>query len=469
MVKRNSPPPCEPRYATQRTRGRATMGGGIAAAAEALGQDLLPWQRQVADIIGELDDEGIPAYREVIFSTPRQSGKTILQLAAMIQRAIGWAGMVGAPQKMLYSAQTGNDARKKLVNDWQPILHPRRAKLGIRAILRGMGNEEIQWRNGSLLTLMGSTEGSGHGKTLDFAMVDELFDDQDGRRHQALIPAMATKPFAQILTASTMGTPSSVAWNAKVQLGRASVEANRSSGIAYFEWSADPDADPEDPATWWSCMPALGHIQSERTIRDAFDQLELNEFRRAFLNIPTMGMDEVIPAPSWAQVCSPLVEVTAQVLALDCDPDRKRAAIVAAGGRALEVVDVRNGTGWVVDRCVELHHRFNVPIAVAAAGPAGAFVAPLRERGVEVTEVPARDEARAAQLFLDSVVNLNIEVRSDDDLDDAVRAATKRPSGDGFSWGRKNSQRDISSLVAASIGLFLTYDAAPVDVAMNVW
>lgn len=441
------------------------MGPAIAAAAKALGFELMPWQQLVVDIGGEVDDEGMPVYREVIYSTPRQSGKTLLDLAVIEQRARGWAEILGKPQKMLYTAQTGQDARKKLLNDWYPILWPRRAALGIANITRANGNESVTWKNGSRMDLMGSGEDAGHGKTIDAAFKDELFADQDNRRDQALIPAMATRPFGQMWTNSTMGTPSSVAWNAKVELGRASVDAGRTDGICYIEWSADPALDPEDPATWATCMPALGHTQTEQSIRHAFDSMELAEFRRAFLNIPTAALDECIPAPSWAQVCSPLVEVTAQVLALDCDPDRKRAAIVAAGGRALEVVDVRNGTGWVIDRCVELHQRFSVPIAVAAAGPAGAFVAPLRERGVEVVEVPARDEARAAQLFLDSVVNLNIEVRADDDLDDAVRAATKRPSGDAWSWGRKNSQRDISPLVAATVGLFLTYaqdDAKPV-------
>jgi hypothetical protein len=182
--------------------------------------------------------------------------------------------------------------------------------------------------------------------------------------------------------------------------------------------------------------------------------MELGEFRRAFLNIPTMGEADIIPAPSWAAVCSPLVECEATVFGLDCNPDRTRAAIVAAGGRRLELVDTFDSLAKVIPRCVELHARYNIPVAVASAGPAGAFVTDLRAARVPVIEIAARDETRAAQEFLDAVVAMSIEVKTDPDLDDAVRAATKRPVGDAWAWGRKNALRDISPLVAASIGLF---------------
>ena len=45
----------------------------------------MPWQRHVADIAYELDEEtGRLAYREVRLTVPRQSGKTTLMLAAMM-------------------------------------------------------------------------------------------------------------------------------------------------------------------------------------------------------------------------------------------------------------------------------------------------------------------------------------------------------------------------------------------------
>src|SRR6266487_2151200 len=136
-------PECVPRYATPRNVERETFGPQIAAVSKRLGQPSMPWQQLVADVGGELmvlpNGRVVPAYREVIVTVPRQSGKTTVVLSWMIQRAHGW----GSPQRMAYTAQTGNDARKKLVEDWVPLLRPRLAKLGIRRIFQGMGNEGI--------------------------------------------------------------------------------------------------------------------------------------------------------------------------------------------------------------------------------------------------------------------------------------------------------------------------------------
>ena len=51
--------------------------------------------------------------------------------------------------------------------------------------------------------------------------------------------------------------------------------------MCYFEWSAPDDADPFDPATWWACMPALGHTVDVETITADADDMDADEFRHA--------------------------------------------------------------------------------------------------------------------------------------------------------------------------------------------
>jgi hypothetical protein len=84
----------------------------------------------------------------------------------------------------------------------------------------------------------------------------------------------------------------------KVAPGRKRVELGAASSVAYLEWSAPPDADPEDPATWLACMPALlagppcrcgpagqgRHTVFIPTIRPELKGMDLAEFRRAYLN-----------------------------------------------------------------------------------------------------------------------------------------------------------------------------------------
>ncbi len=455
MVKPRSLSLCEPRWATPRSPGRETLGPAVGVVAQSLGQPLMPWQQRVADVGLELLPDGRPAYREVVFTVPRQSGKTTLILGWEIQRALGWAQMLGQPQRIAYSAQSGKDAREKLLEDQIPVLEPRKKLLGIRSFYRAIGSEALVWRNGSRLILLASTEASGHGKTLDLGVKDELFKDTDFHRDQALHPAMATRAHAQILTASTMGTVASVALNASVEAGRAAVDGGKTTGIAYFEWSAHPDEDPGDPATWWRCMPALGRTITLEVVEHEYASMPLDEFRRAFTNVATGTDESVIPQSIWRGVCSEDLEATGEVFAFDVNPERSAAGIVAVGpGPIVEVVDYRPGTAWLADRCAELDKSYHARFAVDARGPAGAFIEQLKRRHVRLVELDSTDVTRACGAFFDAVMDGAVKVRSNPDLDAAVSGAAKRPVGDAWAWGRKSSRVDISLLMAATVGMW---------------
>lgn len=471
MVKLRSSTLCRPRWATPRSPERPSLGPAIGKAAASLGLPLMPWQQQVADVGGELLPDGIPAYREVILTVPRQSGKTTLFLGWTIQRALGWAKTLGQSQKIAYSAQTGNDARKKLIEDQVPLLESRKRALGLSKITKGMGVESVQWGNGSRLVLLASTEDSGHGKTVHLGEQDELFADTDFRRDQTLIPAMATVETAQIIKASTAGTADSIAWNAAVDKGRMAVAQGRTTGIAYFEWSADPEEAPDDHQTWFRCMPALGRTITLGAIEHAYTSMKIDEFKRAYLNIPTSANERVIPESIWNLVCAPDVEATAGMFALDVNPERSAAGIVACGtGPILEVIDYRAGTDWLVDRAEELALKYDAPFALDANGPAGSFLADLTERKIKLVELKPQEVVRATGKFYDTVVadDTPLRVRRHADLDAAVAGAAKRPVQDAFVWGRKTSRADICLLVAATVGLWALETYEP-EGNTNLW
>lgn len=394
----------------------------------------------------------VPAYREVIVTVPRQSGKTTLILSWQVQRSIGWSGF--GPQRTAYSAQTGNDARKKLIEDQVPILEPHRAKLQIKRVLRGMGNEAVEFKNGSRIVLLASSSDSGHGKTLDLGVKDELFADVDDRRDQAMVPAMATRPAAQMVTTSTMGTALSVPLNRAVERGRAAVQQGATSGVAYFEWSAPDDADPDDPSVWWGCMPALGHTITEDVVRHARATLSLSEFRRAFLNIVDGRRgDPVIPSADWA-ACADTASRPEDpvVLAFDVTPDRSAASIGAAGGDHVAVTDHHQGTGWVVSRLLELKGRYRPSMIVCdATGPAGGLLSDLARAGVEVHPVSTNEHKQACGAFFDAIKERRLHHPDQAALNAAVEGADRRVVADAWLWSRKASAADISPLVAVTL------------------
>ncbi len=257
----------------------------------------MPWQQLVADVAGEYDPvTGRPAYREIIVTVPRQSGKTTEELIFQLDRAIMWS----RPQRIAYTAQTGLDGRQKVINDFWPVIRHSPFNAAVARVLRGAAETAIVFKNESRLEVLATSEEAGHGRTLDLGVIDEAFADEDDRREQALLPAMATREDAQLLVFSTMGTQKSTYLNRKVEAGRNAVNEGFSSGIAYFEWSAAADADPDDPATWRSCMPALGHTITEETVRHARQTMPDGEFRRAYLNQQMAGEDHWLSRELWA-------------------------------------------------------------------------------------------------------------------------------------------------------------------------
>jgi len=434
----------------------------VARIAKAFGQPLMPWQQLVANVGLELLEDGRPAYRDVIVTVPRQNGKTTLILAWEVDRALMW----GARQRIIYSAQTGRDAREKLLEDQAPILHGEPKGTGpfsaaIRQVISTNGGEAILFKGGSRISTVASSESAGHGKTIGLGVVDEAFDDVDNRREQALTPAMRTVRDAQLIVASTMGTDASIYLNGRVDAGRAVATEDRDdSRVAYFEWSAPDDADIADPKVWAACTPALGYTIDVDTIRAEYEKnlATPGEFKRFALNQRTASDERVIAAVLWEAVCSPDCRPDGRMtFAIDCNPERTSGSIAAADKFGnIELLHHDPGTGWLVPRAKALCEKWGGQVAVDPGGPAGSFITELEQNRVRVVPVGGGDLTKACGMFYTAIADREpgsspIQVRKDGRLDAAVAAAKKRPTGDAWVWTRKSSLTDISPVVAVTV------------------
>jgi phage terminase large subunit-like protein len=268
---------------------------------------------------------------------------------------------------------------------------------------------------------------------------------------------MMSRPAAQLWWASTMGTDESMLMNELVDDGRARVDAGATSGVAYFEWSAGDDDDPDDPATWWRCMPALGVTVTEDVIRADHDSLDPAEFARAYLNRrATMGRP-VIATASWAACREPRSQLRGLAcFALDATPDRSFAAIGVAGWREdrrrhVEVVEHRPGTDWVVARCKALCDRWApLPVVIDPGGPSGSFGVDLAAAGVPTLAISTREYGQACAQFYDAVMATEVAHLDQPVLTAAVNSARRRVMGDAWAWARRQGG-DISPLVAVTL------------------
>jgi hypothetical protein len=437
----------EPRFATPRT-DRPSFGAEVAKLARLLGFTPMSHQRLFWDIALE-HEAGVLAYREIGWTIPRQCGKSTALILLMLWRCLRWPGQV-----VRYAAQTGMDARAKLADDWWPLLEhsPLAEVLSFR---RQSGHEALIFENGSRLGLIASTEKSGHGSTLDTAVLDESWAHADHRLEQSCRPAMATRSNAQMYVVSTAGTEqrSPFLWE-KVQAGRQAVEAALTDGMAYLEWSADPDADPTDVETWRRAIPALGVTISEPTVRGDLQGMPRHDFLRSFLNVWTLAMgDAVIDLEVWEALAEPDAPRPANViLGVDVAPRSKSAAIAAAGVRDgrlhVSVLEHGPGTDWVGRRLTELQEDLGAEI-VADKKACEAILPELSD--LDVAEVDGNEFAAGCAYFVDLVGRGKLAHRGERELTVALDGAAVRPLSDSWAWSRRNSGVDITPLVSVTL------------------
>ena len=504
-----SPLKCPPLWGTQRSPERATLGPHIAEVAAPLGKPLLPHQRLIVDVAGEIDpDTGLLAYSQVVVVGPRQvTGKTELILPVLAHRCLGvfrdGAG-VPQPQRVIYTAQTADMARMK----WRDVHLPRiLASRKIRAHLANpsaqyggarlrLNAEAMLWRNGSVWSPISTTgKTGGTGDTLDLGVIDEAWANEDARTELSMRPAMLTRDWRQTWVMSMvpgLSRKQPNTWSyllSKIELGKARVEADVRHGTAFFMWAAPDGADPGAESTWWSCMPALGHTTRVEAVRDDFESegMSLVDFCAEYLGwIPGGSTPRwtLISQDTWGRLRDPLSAIDGgHALGVEISEDRTHGWIGAAGRRSDghwhgEVVEPGHkeaagvvGVDWMLPRLLELCDDGRpVTVVVDPSRPANSLIIPLRNHrcryhrtGIDVSTPNSRQMAAACGRFYDATGQ---EPREDDtgvrifhlgqpELDRALAGARKLDRGEGaFTFVKKGSVSDLGALYCVVEAMF---------------
>jgi phage terminase large subunit-like protein len=447
----------------------------------------MPWQQLVADVGLEIDPEtGTLAYREVVFTIMRQSGKSTLVLNFEVDRCFAW----GEPQRVGYTAQTGWDARKKLLDDQVPVLQRSRLWPAIEQVYRAAGMEGIRWGSGSRIDVFASNVSAGHGRTLDLGVIDEAFDDEDERREQSLLPAMATRADAQLLVTSTAGTSRSSYLRRKVEAGRHATQLDRGRGIAYFEWAVPAGADVDDPEVWWSYMPALGWTIQPDAVAHARQTMTDSEFRRGFCNQWIENADQWLPPGAW-EACKdlrPIPDLAQVVLGFDGSFSNDSTALVAVETGDTPHVDVvecwerpeHADESWrvpilsVEDAIRSACRRWQVREIVCDPARWARTYQVLESERLPITEFP-QTPARmvpATQRFYEAVINKGLSHSGDPRLARHVANSVLRTDqrGSRLTKDTKNSPRKIDLAVASVMALDRASQVPKAEVApMVAW
>jgi hypothetical protein len=428
----------------------------------------MPWQQYAVDVALEVLPSGSFAYKQVVITVPRQSGKTTLFGAVLEHRAIIIPGA-----RCWFTQQSGKDAVDWLLNEHVPMLAPLAGQIHVR---KAAGSVHIRWHvSGGMVRPFPPTPAGLHSKISDLVVVDEpwAFDLVRGRQlDQAIVPTQATRPNAQVWKVSTAGDANSIWWLSTVEAGRAAVANGRREGIAYFEWSCPDDLDATAETSWPLYHPAYGRTIGAEAMRAALELLGPDEFSRAYGNQWVATTARVIPLPAWraaADDTAALPERGGLALAFDVALDRSDAAILAAwidssGMCHLEVAHYEEGSSWVAGKVLELAQKWApTSIAYDASGPALDVADELERAGLTLVGTKAKEYAAACAGLLEGLTSepQTVRYRPHQRLDEAAAAATRRALGDAWAWGRRMTNVSLAPLTAATVARWAAQHSTP--------
>lgn len=363
----------EPRIWTpplQKLTRSTTLGFYFCDFCEALGVDLLPWQKWLAVHALEIVNEGEQwrfRFRYVVILISRQNGKTFFEVLLNIFFLYGLKShlVLGTAQNLDTAVETFEDtvAQIESVPELKELLHK---------VNRGTGKRELLLDSGDRYKVIAATR-KARGLSSDLIMMDELREQTNWDAWGAISKTMMARPTAVLFGLSNAGDVTSVVLRhlrlqAHAQLGDPDgIAINLSNlggedmtdAIGLFEWSAEPDCAINDVEQWAQANPSLGYgFLTERALKSAMQTDPESIFRTECLcQWVESRLPEPFPEGSWVASTdeeSGIREDSELFWGIDMSQDRRWTVIGVCGLREdgnyhVEVVERRIGTEWAID------------------------------------------------------------------------------------------------------------------------
>lgn len=445
-----------------------TLGPEVADLATDAGFTPDPEQRLGLDLIFALDRQSKSAAFEVGVVACRQNLKTGL----FKQAALGWL-FITEQRLVVWSAHEFNTALEAL-RDMVALLDScAYLSRRVKRVLYANGQESIELTTGQRLIFKARTKSGGRGLTGDKVVLDEAFalrPDHMG----ALLPTLSARPDPQVVYGSSAGLVGSDVLRGVRDRGR----RGSSPRLGYLEWGAPQVPCEEDPCDhevgvegcaldrrdlWQMANPLLGRTRengtglTEEYIESERQAMPPHEFARERLG----WWDEPGTAEAFGPgKCElgetrerPTAKVGALALAASFDLTKGCMGAAAHDGDVVYLKPLAHGpgTGWLVAEAKALQVKHRVDVVVDSRGPAASLIPHLQRERVRLKIADTSDVLDACADLFNAVRNERVHHGGDPELDDAVAGAVKRPVGDRWAWGRKQSTSDISPLEAVTL------------------
>lgn len=463
------------RFATSATPGARHDLLQIQAIAKMLGTPNMPHQNHIARVASEHHPDRPNQFRYpiVVWTGPRQIGKSQEYTEIQLDRSIRISG-----HQSWATAQTGLRARALWKGGLLAAVHqPTAVELGrelnphlaaqVRKVDLSAGSAGIRFRNGALAAPFApGPKALDSTSNVNLVGVDEAFafDIIAGSELMGSIgPTQNVAPWHQLWIFSTKGGRRSTWFNEWLKKGRAAVN-DPDAEIAFFESSADPGCDPENPASL-AFHPAIGYTTTLEDLWSFRQGLSLAEWRRAYLNLDAEeGADYALDPASFAGLAGvtadqlpPLDEC---ILAVDLAIDRSAATIAAAwpdpsrpAAALVVILASRPGTEWVPAALAKLDELGPRKILADPTGPTRSLIADMAalDEPIRLSPTSTRDYASACQWMLDAIPSGQIHHDGTSTLTDQARDLAVKNLGGVQAFDPQNSTGPIDSLRAVAL------------------
>lgn len=424
-----------------------------------VGVSLDDWQQGFGTIaLGlDADDEYAATIGGVCASIPRQVGKTFTVGNLLIGLCLEFPGL-----RAIWTSHHGGTTKNTL-QSLEGMVRKPRLWPEIANVYTNNNDMRIVFRNGSVIMFGAREHGFGRGMdAIDVLVFDEA-QKLGIKALEDMVPAanQSRNPHSGLVF--FIGTPprpidDGEAFTAK----RAqALEGNADDDMVYVEFSADPDANPDDHKQWSVMNPSYPRRTSLKAmLRMKKNMPDPDSWRREAMGIWDEQGAALISASTWRDAVADGPDDGVQPLALAVDQSHQREVSIAACwavGDGLHVEEVWAGdplaaSGWLAD-----HARRRMPVLIdtGSMSPAAALVPELKRRRMRVVPTGAAEMARACELFLTNLVSGRLSHGDQDALASAVAGAKSRPIRDagGWAWDRRDQATNISPLVAATLAV----------------
>lgn len=437
---------------------------------ESVGVEFDPWQQGFGSVaLGcRADGKYAATIGGIVASIPRQIGKTFTVGHLLIGLAIEfpglrviWTSHHGRTTTNTFRSMQGMVRRKAM----RPHLQAGR-NLGIRT---ANGEQEIEFRNGSII-MLGARE---HGFGLGFDAIDVLvFDEAQRLGSKALedmVPAtnQARHPHGALIF--YIGTPPRPNDDGEVFTAkRTAALEGRTTDQLMVEMSADADADPDDRAQWRKANPSYPSRTPEESMLRMRANLGSDDawLREALGVWAPVGSEQVIDPESWRlQADAASMAVDRLSLGVDVSPDRSQAAVSLAGQRFdggwhVELDEHRRGVEWVPawlqGRCERnaIHAVVLDELSGLVEKRNGRHYVVGTNIVVTLAAAEGRDMAIACAKFFDGIMDGTLFHTDQPQVNLALSHASKRALGAGWAWNRRTAASDITPITSETLALW---------------